>query len=240
MIFMLDLTTRQASRVLEQALRTHASVLIEPRSTRADPFAARFTQREGNLLHLEVDPSAPPPAPATLIGVFCDARTVLSDQLYLFSTYIVDVLDGATPTVVLIAAPELIQLANRRKFERLGTAEPAQVRVWHAAQVEPIIGVLSNVGVGGLACLLPGQENDAQFCLDDEVRVSFELPGDEPPFDLPAIVCNKTAATENTPFVLGIQFVLPPDDPNAQHTLDRLRALLNEWIIDPTRMDGDA
>ncbi len=236
----IDLTPRQAARVLEQALRAQAGLEIEPRNLPGDePLHGKLVGREGELLSVEILSGKLALPPSVLIGAFCEVRTALSGELYLFTTCVFDALESSTPTRLLLVIPEVIQVANRRQFERTNATVASQVRVWTAGQQTPFVGLLANVSADGLACNLPEVALDETLSLDDELRVSFELAGFDEIFELPAVACNKTLTRDQQQLSLGLKFNVRSDDPLAQRALQRLRAALFQLMANFTDMDGE-
>ena len=117
MAYALDLSPRQTSRTLEQAIRHEADVEFRPRTNpEDDSIFCRLASAEDHrkvkgqsellLIPLppdQVDPSdaetpnataePPPPMPdpdfSALVGVYCDAAILLGDQQFLFSSHVV-------------------------------------------------------------------------------------------------------------------------------------------------------
>jgi c-di-GMP-binding flagellar brake protein YcgR len=236
----IELTPRQAARVLEQALRAQAGLEIEPRNLPADqPLQGKLIGREGELLCVEVL-GGPLTLPlSVLIGAFCEVRTALSGELYMFTTCVFDAVESAVPPRLLMVLPEAIQVINRRQFERTNATVASQVRVQVSGQPAPFVGLLANVSADGLACNLPETTLDETLSLGDELRVSFELAGFDEIFELPAVVCNKMLARDQQQLLLGLKFDVRPDDPLAQHGLQRLRAALFQLMANFTDMDGE-
>jgi len=236
----IELTPRQAARVLNQALRARAQLQIEPRNLpEGELLRGGLVGREGDLLLVELsdDPHALPVT--VLIGAYCEIQMVLSGELYAFSTYVLDVTKTRSRTQSLMAVPEVIEVANRRRFERTAATVASQVRIWTATRQVPAVGLLANVSADGLACNIPGTELDADLALGDGLRVSFEIAGFDEIFELPAILCNKSLSPDGQQLALGMQFHVSPDDPVAQHTLQRIRAVLLKLTADPAEMDGE-
>jgi len=236
----IDLTPRQAARVLEQALRARATLEIEPRNLpEGEPLRGKLVGREGELLSVQMlDEKFGLPL-SVLMGAFCEIRTVLSGELYLFTTCVLDAILDSSPGRVLMVIPETIQVANRRQFERTNVTVASQVRVWTGAPHAPSVGLLANVSAEGLACNLPGTALDEALSLGDHLRVSFELAGFDGLFELPATVCNKTLTGDRQQLSLGLKFDVRSDDLGARRALQRLRAALFQLMANFTDMDGD-
>ncbi len=236
----IDLTPRQAARVLEQALRAQAELEIEPRNLPADEsLRGKLLGRERELLAVHVHDGQLTVPLNVLIGAFCEMRMMLSGEMYTFTTCVLDVVDDPAPKRTLMLVPETIQLLNRRQFERTNATVASQVRVWVGSRTSPVVGLLANVSADGLACNLPGTALDAELALGDELRVSFELAGFDEIFELPAILCGKDLTSDQQQLSLGVNFNVRSDNPLGQHALQRLRTALFELMANNTDMDGE-
>lgn len=236
----IDLTPGQTARVIEQALRAQAELDVEPRNLPdGQVLRGRLTGRESELLSIELLGDGLTTPPAALIGVFCELRALLSGEMYMFSTFVLDAPDGHDPPRVLVAAPETIQVANRRRLERTNATIASQVRVWVKGRESATVGLLANVSGEGLACNLPGLDLNEALALGDDVRVAFELAGFDELFELPAILCNKSIEKAENQLCLGLQFNVKDDDVTAKHALRRLQAALFELTSNLADMDGE-
>jgi c-di-GMP-binding flagellar brake protein YcgR len=236
----IDLTPRQAVRVLEQALRMQADLEMEPRNLPDDQtLRGKLLGREGELLSVRIQDDKLALPLTVLIGAFCDVRTVLSGEMYTFTTYVLDVIEDAKPGRVLLVVPESVQVANRRQFERTNATVASRIRVWSGPSATPAVGLLANVSADGIACNLPGTALDGELALGDRLRVNFELAGFDEAFELPVILCNKTLKRDQQQLSLGLKFDAPTDDPVAQHALQRVRAALFELMTNFTDTGGD-
>lgn len=241
MLSALDLTDRQASRLLEQAIRCRAKLHIEPQN-RVDGHTLRgvLVAREANVLTIELMPCVSGPPPISLVGVFCELRSQMAGELFLFTTCVLDVVEGSGPTRLLVTVPELIQVANRRRFERTNTTIASHVRLITSGAVAPAAGLMANISPTGLALTLPMDGGDDPVLLGDDVRVQFELAGFDETFELPAVVCNKHTSSDRQRRLIGLEFAVKEDDLVARHTLARVHAMLNEMMTSSTPLEGEA
>jgi len=236
MVHSLDLTPRQAARAIEQALRNQARFILEPRPFGDGEFLTgmlRAREREAgrDLLVVDLDPTADAGDVARLAGSYCEVRTMLSAQLFLFTTYVVDARTDEMPLRVRLAMPDAVQVVNRRRFERTAATVASPVRIWPPSG-PPLTGQLENVGANGLAANLPGMEGDDRLLLGDPIRVQFELAGVSGRFELPAIVCHKLLLSGRQQMQVGVEFAPRPNELTEWEALERLQHVLFEMTID--------
>lgn len=226
MLYALDLTQRQAKRVLEQALRTKAPLSIEPRNSPDDrPICGRLKSIDGNLLYLDLSDDAGETNMTGLIGTFCDVQTILSEQIYLFASCVLDVYDTTAPRSLVLALPDSIQVGNRRRFVRRTLARSSTVEVTTDEAGEPCQADLCNLGGNGLACRI-SKEMDSFLLIGEQVRIRFDVPGLPDIIDVAAIVCNKTPTGDHNAMLVGLQFDLSEGDPAEAQAIERLRIFL--------------
>lgn len=236
MLITLDLTARQAARVLSQAVHTHAKLEIEPRPDSCSALLwGCVAGQEQDLLQVDLFETGRDVVLSALIGAMCDVRTILSGQLCIFSTFIADAQSAAIPPRISLATPETIQVANRRRFARRATTEPVPVRLAIPGTPAPLVAVLVNIGPSGIGCrLVDGLQDDPLF-IGDEIEVEFLLPWSDQVFTSPACVCNKNPCREEGHMLVGLEFI-PRGNEAA---LDRLRTALSEQTAFLTEMEGD-
>ncbi len=234
-----DLSRRQAARVLEQVMRTRAPLELEARPLPQDSFIRGFLEsREGQALEMMVESIPPGVWTSSLTGAFCEASTRVFEHQYLFTTFILEVLEEARPLRLRLAVPEVVQVANRRRFERLCVPAAAQVHIEARPQGREYAGLLADVSASGLSCSIPAPEHDEVLLVGDPLHVTFELPGFDERFELPVVVCNKTLSRDQRLLTVGLEFQVPAGDAGAAAGLERLQAALCEMISDSTGRDG--
>lgn len=236
MPYAIDLSARQSSRTLEQAVRHRAEVMVYSRILpRDDPIMARLVSIETPIgwqsrrpcLVLEVFNGLPPQARdaastgeqnggslESLVGTYCDVSLRLGENRYLFCSDVVAVQgpsgSGGRPRIYL-ARPETLQVAQRRRSWRFRPAQSSRVEItWVNAEKTKTegIGWLCNVSAEGLACRTD-LNVAAQLGIGEEITLSFALtPGDPERFVLDAVLCNKTPAGTEGTMILGMQFLV--------------------------------
>lgn len=226
MISSLDLSERQATRVLEQAVRLRAKLEIEPRpEAHIEPLWGVIAGREQDLLSVELL-SARGEAPIRgLLGCMCDARTILAGQLYMFETAIVDVSERTAPVRIALTAPSVMRVANRRRFGRRAPVDAVPVRLLPAAAAQPIIGALSDLSRTGLGVRVARAGADELLLIGDHVDAEFSLPWSKTLYALAAVVCSKTACQGSDEMAVGLEF--SPIDATQKASLELLRATLD-------------
>jgi hypothetical protein len=236
MAYAIDLSARQSSRTLEQAVRHHAEILVYARLfADGDPLVSRLVSIETPIgwqsrrpcLVLEVfngpliQSGEPDKAGdqdggsfESLVGTYCDVSLRLGENRYLFCSDVVAVQGPTSPggrPRIYLARPETLQVAQRRRSWRFRPAQSSRVELtWVNAEKSKSegIGWLCNVSADGLACRT--ESNVAgQVGIGEQVSLSFALtPGDPERFVLDAVLCNKTPAGTEGTMILGLQFLV--------------------------------
>jgi len=225
MLVALDLTSRQAERVITQAVRAHAKLEIDPRPEFLDtPLWGSLEANDQGLLVVNLLDGVTDQKLPALVGAMCDVRTILSEQLYLFSTVIVDASVETAPRRCKLAVPESMQVANRRRFTRVQPTEPVPVRVTVPHAPDPVVGSLTNINRTGLGCRITRKVSDDLMLIGDEVQLEFVLPWVNQVYTLPSEVCTKTVTTDHDHIIVGLEFIARTAATRA--SLELLRAAL--------------
>lgn len=238
MLNALDLTTRQTARLLEQALRLKAAVEIFPRYlAEGQSLLGSFCGREGSLLHVELNTAAADGSLAGLIGSFSEVQVALSGQVALFSSCVLDMIEQSGRAQISLATPELIQVSNRRRFERTNATIASEVHLIIDGQPSETVGALANLSPQGLGCTFPSGELNDQLLVGEQTRVSFELAGFDDRFELDVVCCNKSISRDQSQLTVGMEFAVT-QSPEETESLNRLRTLLNQIFIQAVRTEG--
>jgi len=236
MAYAIDLSARQSSRTLEQAVRHRAEIMVHARLLpEGDPIVSRLVSIETPIgwqsrrpcLVLEVfnGPLVQSGEPAraaeqegglseSLVGTYCDVTLRLGENRYLFCSDVVAVQGPSSPGGrhrIYLARPETLQVAQRRRSWRFRPAQSSRVELtWVNADKGKAegIGWLCNLSADGLACRT--ESNIAgQIGIGEQVSLAFALtPGDPERFVLDAVLCNKTPAGTEGTMILGLQFLV--------------------------------
>jgi hypothetical protein len=234
----IDLTHRQAARVLEQALRGGARVEIEPRNRDAT-LVGHLCDRERDILRVSLQDLGQDWPLTGLIGAFCDVRAALLGEQYQFCTCVVDALHEPPRQELLLAVPDVLQVLNRRRFDRKVLREQLLVQIWPNEADAPLLGTLVDIGLAGLGCELPRREAEEQLLIDEPTRVQFQIPGATELLNLPAVVCVKTATPEGQYLHVGVEFLVPESGDPAEAMLARLRNVLSQDYSGPAQAGGE-
>lgn len=238
MLMALDLTAAQAARVLNQAVRTRAQLEIEPRPETLNRILwGRVDGRDEQVLRVDLHERDLPFPLSALVGSFCDIRSVLSGDLYLFSSCVIDAIEATAPQRLLLSLPTAIQLVNRRKQARRVPIAPMAVTITAHQDME-LRGEVANLSSLGVACRVARAAADEALLLGDEVRVQFEFTWLSESFELPALVCGKSGTVEPQQMLLGLEFVTTGES-GAQPALQRLAWLLAGETTHLQEADGD-
>lgn len=239
MQYLMPLQPKQTARLIEQAVRCRAAIELEPRNRVGnEPLRGVLTGREDHLLALELRDGAGGVL-LDLVGACAEARFAMQDQLYLFSTSVLDVVDEQNPPRLLLTEPDLINAINRRRFERTNGVISSQVRLYPEDGAPPHVGLLGSVSIGGLSCELPGTQLDERLYVGDPARVEFELAGLESEFKLPVVICTKSFNRDKTVLSVGLEFQTPPPGSPAEREIERLVAALYEMSAQHLDLEGD-
>lgn len=259
MPYAIELSHRQSARTIEQAIRHQAPIIIEPRIWPAEhrliaqlepPTEPGEAQNRELILSFDRPPSAPEldgagdgpaieaPASATtladlapLIGSYCDAALHLGEQLYLFSTDVVAAeADENGRLRMRITRPDILQVAQRRRFRRIELAHSAQVDLAWAHEDNPRMGGvawLCNISGEGMACRTEERVADTLW-IGEQVIAEFSLvPGSHERFRLEGLLVSKSPNKETGKVVLGIQFT---SEGLQQGTAESLRLLRQRLV----------
>jgi hypothetical protein len=236
MLVALDLTERQAARVLAQAVNTRAKLELEPRPESCQALLwATLAGRDENTLLVDLHDSDHEVPLGALTGAMCDVRTILSGQLCMFATYIIDVADDARPTRLILAAPETVQVANRRRFARKAPSDPVPVRVTIPGSATPFVAVMRNIGPNGIGCRAVSRELDELLLIGDVVELEFVLPWCGEVFTLSATTCSKTVDASEGHLAIGFEFVGHGQDA----MLGTLRSAFRDEAARLTELEGE-
>ena len=222
MSYAIELNKRQSNRIIEQALRRQAEIMLETRTAAEDePLVGEIEQDQACTLALSLqrDPGV---LLDNLIGVYTDGHLSMGESRYLFSTHIIDVTPNGRFGRLIVARPETVLVVQRRRFWRAQLAESSQVRVSYDTPDGPeaVLGSLCNISPGGLAMKLDQHQAEG-LLIGETVQAHFVLPELDRTFNFEAIVCSKTPAGSPEAIILGVQFT------NVEPTDQRVVALRN-------------
>jgi len=223
MPFALDLSLDQSRRTLNQAVRFRSEVVLEPRNWSSGESLTTVLRGDEHLLLLLEVAEIPDRSLTGLIGVHADARMTHGSTQYLFDTHVVDYEVADERPLLFISRPEVLRVAQRRRFHRMMLRPGCEVHMDSIAAPwsGPFVGELLNLSADGLACRVT-RTAAQQMGVGDTMHVAFR-PGDgDCDFTLEAILRNKTQAGGDAHVILGMHFLLAPSDIEAQATRRRL------------------
>lgn len=239
MLNAIDLTPRQANRLLEQAIRIQSPIEIAPRNLdEGTSVRGLLTGREGSMLHVEIVGRTDVLSGGCVIGAFCEVQSAIGGQVVLFSSCILDVIEQPKTTRVMLAMPDLVQVSNRRRFERTNATIASEVHLVQDGQYSQCSGLLANISPDGLGCMFAAGEINDLVLVGEPARVSFELAGCDDVFELPVTVCNKNLSKDQSQLTVGMEFDVQPESAADVQTLQRLRALLSRIFMESIRQEG--
>jgi hypothetical protein len=257
MSYSIQMNPAQSARIVEQAIRHGARLVLEPRIW--SPEERLWCTVEGtehlpatacrgghSLLALSCTRTVqlPPgvseqngPGCTTrsladrcteLIGTCCHAAILLGENRYLFDSDIIEVtaFAGQEPVRMYLSRPEIVHVAQRRRFRRFQPAKSGRVELRWLSEADTItstLGWLLNVSGDGLACRVEATVAD-QLLIDDHVQVEFRLSSDDTDnYVLDAILCAKTPASAPERIILGVQFITDQAHEASARAADTLR-----------------
>ncbi len=259
MSYAIDLNPRQTTRIIEQALRHRAPVILEPRIFNDDEslrgqFEASLPAgaTNGRPASVVVTLLAPTPAQAAiepphitlqelnlLVGTCCDGIMSLGESRYLFDADVVRVEPCAEPNMlarVYLTRPESLQVMQRRRFSRFRPARSTQVELrWQkdAQTLGGAIAWLCNISPDGLACRTERRIAE-QLWIGDRITLEFTLAaGENNHFVLDATLCSKTPGGTDDKTILGLQFTCDPGNETLSRAVERLRVHLQNRLGSP-------
>jgi c-di-GMP-binding flagellar brake protein YcgR len=210
MSFAIELNERQSNRILEQAMRRQAEILIEARSGSGDgPITGEIVPDNSGDLALSVK-NEPNVLLENLIGVYVEGHIQMGECRYLFSTHVIDVAPNEGHGKIVLRRPSVIMVIQRRRFWRTRYAESSDVEISYevGSSRQTVFGGLCNISPDGLAVLVSTRLAEGML-IGETVRTQFELPGLNHLFKFDAILCNKTPGGDKESIILGLQFANP-------------------------------
>lgn len=237
-----------SEEVLPGHLVTSTPVVPLGRRTYAAPLVVAIAPESP-----EPAPDQPPAPPKidreamdrcqTLIGTYCDAVLELGQNRYLFSTDVVCVELGSKlangvygEIHILLARPETIQVAQRRRFRRIQLPQSSQIEIrWtnDDGSSGGGVGWLYNIGQDGIACRTDTLLAD-RLWIGQEVSLDFSLrPGEPEHYRVDAVLCSKTPAGSADRTILGLQFAVGPGHESSDPVRESLQRRLRAMTVSP-------
>ncbi len=227
MRFSFDLSPGQSDRVIDQAVRHHTVVHLEPQAwTDGRSLKTTLCRCDRKLLVTE-SASQDDQLLQTLVDMYVNAQMTLGQTLYLFASHVVDVEWRGSQALLLLARPETLMVPQRRRFQRMTLPSACQVHLSpeRAQAFEPVIARLLNLSPEGMACRLTETEA-APIRQGHRLRVAFHPDEAERSFNFLAVLSNKSRAGSPGHLILGLHFQVNQHDHQAQAERQRLRDFL--------------
>lgn len=198
----LDQESSQA--VLEQAIHTHAQLVLEAPAFGRTTISGYLISGDDSALLMEITGQSSVPIDR-ILNVRCDVR-LFTERRYGFPAVVQAVPSWGNCRCVALSRPQTISLFERRRFLRAKLAPSTRVGIeWrrdgadHRHEADML-----NVSPEGLACRV---ENSVAQVLDKggTVVTRFKLPPMREPLELIGTICNQTPASEGYT-ILGLHF----------------------------------
>lgn len=205
MSYAIDLNNRQSARTLEQAIRQHAQVIVEPRAWNDHRHLVCRLEPTGSPLDLDIVPlitlavlgqceagldlmggeattykSIDADELHGITGTYIDAVISLGEQRYMFSSDLLRMQSpkssGEAPQVHL-TRPAILQVAQRRRFRRIILSHSAQVELsWNRAGEPTMGGVAWLCNISGEGLACRTEERIAEtMWIGEELDIEFTL-----------------------------------------------------------------
>ncbi|MBN1347615.1 MAG: PilZ domain-containing protein [Phycisphaerae bacterium] len=223
MQFTFDLSSSQSNRVIDQAIRHRAEVTLEPKGWTDGRVVKAIIRGCDDWLLLVEQVAESDESLESVVGMHIDVQMTLGQTLYLFTTHVVDIDYTEPEALLLIARPEMLQVTQRRKFQRMTLRSPCSVHLNPRPQGTngAVTGKLLNLSVEGMACCL-GQSAAESVRIGDLIRVGLHPEEAEHGFEFDAVLANKSEAGTEGHVILGIRFDPSNEDLEAQASRQRL------------------
>jgi c-di-GMP-binding flagellar brake protein YcgR len=203
----LELGKVQSVRVLAQALRECASIVVEPRTfEEGSAFEAVLSEQSEGTICIRLKNTGALPA-HLLPGAYCGCRLTLGQIQYAFETHVVEARTDEAGSVVGLARPESLAVFDRRRSPRASLARSCDVYIRWGPSLRPRVaaGKLLNLSLQGMACQVD-QATAADMLIGDSIEAAMPGDADGEPIELPAILCNKTPGASEATYLLGLEF----------------------------------
>lgn len=233
MSFAIELNERQSNRILEQATRRQAEVLLETRlGAESGPLVGELVPDHTSTIGLKLR-NEPAVLLDNLIGVYAEGHIQMGECRYLFSTHVIDVVPSDRHGKMILARPQVIMVLQRRRFWRTQYADSSDVEIVYdtGANQEMVLGALCNISPGGMAVRLKASLAEGML-IGETVKTQFELPSLNHLFKFDAVLCNKTPGGNAEAVILGLQFAKPERS-------ERCLALLRSYLRGENRATAD-
>lgn len=224
MKYAIGLSERQTRRVLAQAARGNAQVIIEPIDL-PDRTALGFVVSGDEAIMVVELTGARHLWLSELVGRMCGVQLFLGEK-YLFNTRVVAGPAWHGSEQLTLACPETVQVVQRRRFWRAQLAPSSEVILsWNGHHGrERTAAALLNVSSEGLACRVPSGTTSV-LSVGRKLTVEFRLPPDRTPYVFEALVRNAAPSSDDA-LILGLEFHVSPVDEVAAARQQQLRDAL--------------
>ena len=189
---------------IEQSIRNNAQIILDTPASPQTTINGFLISGDEKTLLMEIT-GKPAVDPNSLVNAHAEAQ-LYAEQRYHFSAQIAACPKWGDTQALALLRPDTIQVVDRRRFWRAKLAPSSRVSLeWtHCGSKQKHVAVLLNISVDGLACRLDDLGASAVE-ISDTLHATFNLPGENTPFELEAVVHNKMPASPGCT-ILGLQF----------------------------------
>jgi len=209
----IKLSQDASTQTLDAAIRSQSPIVLESAAFPNVTINGFLISGNKTALLMEVT-GRPALDPAKLEGAQCEVQ-MYADRRYQFTTTISSVPQWGGSYSIAFDRPGTLRVLDRRRFLRANLAPSSKVMLdWpDAGGRHTQSASLLNISADGMACRI---SDSVAVGIEKHTRLkaTFEMPGRDKPFELEAVVTNKTPASEGCT-ILGLQFVTARRDAKA-------------------------
>ncbi len=209
----IKLSPDASTNTLDSAIRSQSPIVLESAAFPNVTINGFLISGNETALLMEVT-GRPALDPAKLEGAQCTVQ-MYTDRRYQFSANVSAVPQWGGSYSIALDRPGVLRVLDRRRFLRANLAPSSKVTLdWpDAGGRHSQSANLLNISADGMACRI---KDSVAVSIEKRTRLkaTFEMPGRGEPFELEAIVSNKTPASEGCT-ILGLQFVTARRDARA-------------------------
>jgi len=209
MKYAIELSRKQAARILQCASRAHQQVRFQSKSwADGKGLAMHLANCEEGCLHLEAEWDDQVEN-ILLPNTYCQIEMEIEDNDYFFDSHILSVRRHQEVLNIEVVCPETILVQQRRRSKRKTIASSSDVQISREENDELHIyeGKLYNLSEDGLAFKISKTQSSG-VDIGQIWCVCFEVPEQSYCYKLEAVVRRKVPSSSEGDIILGMEFEL--------------------------------